>query len=98
MRCDAIRLLRNRSHIVVNFVGPEDELVVSGSDDGHFFLWDKESGRLHGIYEGDGSVVNVIESHPRLPLIACSGIDTTIKVHGSGNTAASFIDICLSVT
>ena len=32
------------------------------------------------ILEGDGSVVNVIEPHPHLPLIAVSGIDTTVKV------------------
>lgn len=64
----------------VNFIGAEDEFVASGSDDGNFFLWQKDSGKLHGIYEGDGSVVNVIEQHPCLPLLACSGIDTTIKV------------------
>lgn len=65
----------------MNFIGPEDEYVASGSDDGNFFLWNKMTGELHGIYDGDGSVVNVIESHPRLPLVACSGIDTTVKVH-----------------
>lgn len=43
-------------------------------------MWNKESGSLHGIYEGDGSVVNVIEGHPHLPLVAVSGIDTTVKV------------------
>lgn len=64
----------------MNFVGSEDEYVASGSDDGNFFLWEKATGRLHGIYEGDGSVVNVIESHPRLPVLAVSGIDTTVKV------------------
>jgi len=64
----------------VNFVGPNDEFVVSGSDDGYFFLWRRESGALHGIYEGDGSVVNVIEAHPTLPLLAVSGIDHEPKV------------------
>lgn len=29
---------------------------------------------------GDSSVVNVIEGHPHVPLIAVSGIDTTVKV------------------
>jgi WD repeat-containing protein 42A len=43
-------------------------------------LWRRESGTLHGIYEGDGSVVNVIEAHPTLPLIAVSGIDHEPKV------------------
>ncbi|KAK2466242.1 hypothetical protein APHAL10511_001884 [Amanita phalloides] len=64
----------------VNFLGSNDELVTSGSDDGNFFIWKKDSGKLHGIYEGDGNVVNVIEGHPYLPLIAVSGIDTTVKL------------------
>lgn len=64
----------------MNFLGPEDEFVTSGSDDGNFFIWHKASGKLHGIYEGDGSVVNVVEGHPFLPLIAVSGIDSTVKV------------------
>ncbi|KAJ6613413.1 WD40-repeat-containing domain protein [Mycena sp. CBHHK59/15] len=63
----------------VNFLGPDDEYVTSGSDDGHFFVWRKD-GSLHGIFEGDSTVVNVIEGHPHLPLIAVSGIDTTVKL------------------
>uniref|UniRef100_A0A8H8CL03 WD40 repeat-like protein n=1 Tax=Psilocybe cubensis TaxID=181762 RepID=A0A8H8CL03_PSICU len=62
----------------VNFLGPDDDWVASGSDDGNFFIWNKANGSLKGIYEGDGSVVNVIEGHPHLPLIAVSGIDTTL--------------------
>lgn len=64
----------------VNFLGPYDEYVTSGSDDGNFFLWNKISGELVDILEGDGSVVNVIEGHPTLPLVAVSGIDTTVKL------------------
>ncbi|EGO01923.1 hypothetical protein SERLA73DRAFT_177558 [Serpula lacrymans var. lacrymans S7.3] len=64
----------------VNFLGPYDEYVASGSDDGNFFIWHKSDGKLVDILEGDGSVVNVIEGHPHLPLIAVSGIDTTIKL------------------
>ena len=64
---------------LVNFVGPRDEYVVSGSDDGellficlatitvesgiwagNFFIWDKVSGELLDIHEGDESVVNVV--------------------------------------
>ncbi len=66
--------------LTVNFLGPNDEYVTSGSDDGNFFLWNKSSGKIHGIYEGDSSVVNVIEGHPHLPIWACSGIDRTVKV------------------
>ena len=64
----------------VNFLGPNDESVASGSDDGNFFIWDKHDGKLQGIYEGDSNVVNIIEGHPYFPLVAVSGIDTTVKV------------------
>ncbi|OJT03763.1 WD repeat protein iqw1 [Trametes pubescens] len=64
----------------VNFLGPRDEFVVSGSDDGNWFMWEKKTGKIHDILEGDGAVVNVIEAHPYLPLVAVSGIDTTVKL------------------
>ncbi|RXK39423.1 hypothetical protein M231_03256 [Tremella mesenterica] len=63
-----------------NFLGNHSNKVCSGSDDGNFFVWNKDTGRLIGIWEGDGSVVNVIEQHPTLPLIAVSGIDDTVKM------------------
>ncbi|KAI4528107.1 WD40 repeat-like protein [Schizophyllum commune Loenen D] len=62
----------------VNYLGPSDEFVVSGSDDGNLFIWRKDDGKLVDILEGDGEVVNVIEGHPKLPLFAVSGIDTTL--------------------
>ncbi|KAG9317682.1 WD40-repeat-containing domain protein [Chiua virens] len=64
----------------VNFLGPCDEYVTSGSDDGNFFIWKKSSGELVDILEGDEHIVNVIEGHPTLPLVAVSGIDTTVKL------------------
>lgn len=64
----------------MNFLGPRDEYVTSGSDDGNFFMWKKSNGELVDVLEGDDSVVNVIEGHPTLPLVAVSGIDSTIKV------------------
>lgn len=69
--------------ITVNFLGPNDEYITSGSDDGHFFVWKKENAELVGIWDGDGSVVNVIEDRPAVhsyPMIAVSGIDNTVKV------------------
>lgn len=41
---------------IVNFLGPNDEYVTVGSDEGYFFIWKKEDGALHGIYEGMFSV------------------------------------------
>ncbi|PNS13853.1 WD repeat protein iqw1 [Sphaceloma murrayae] len=64
----------------VNFYGLDDEYVVSGSDDGNLFIWDRKTSKLITILEGDGEVVNVIQGHPYEPLLAVSGIDDTIKI------------------
>ncbi len=45
----------------VNFFGLQDEYVVSGSDDGNLFIWDKKTAQLVNILEGDGEVVNVVQ-------------------------------------
>lgn len=41
----------------VNFLFSSQQ-VVSGSDDGHFFIWDRESGDLMNILSGDEDVVS----------------------------------------
>lgn len=64
----------------VNYYGLNDEYVVSGSDCGRLFIWDKKTAELINILDGDGEVVNVIQGHPYEPMIACSGIDHTIKI------------------
>jgi WD repeat-containing protein 42A len=74
----------------VNFLGPHDEFVTSGSDDGNFFIWRKSTGELVDILEGDQHVVNVIESHPHLPLVAVSGIDATVKLFAPARGVPSF--------
>ncbi|GAA5874469.1 hypothetical protein JCM8547_007370 [Rhodosporidiobolus lusitaniae] len=56
--------------------------VLSGSDDGNFFVWDKETEEVLAIFKGDSSVVNVLQPHPRLPLLAISGIDSEVKLFG----------------
>ena len=45
----------------VNFFGLQDEYVVSGSDSGHVFIWDRKTSQLLNILEGDGEVVNVVQ-------------------------------------
>ncbi|USP82491.1 WD repeat protein iqw1 [Curvularia clavata] len=64
----------------VNYFGLHDEYVVSGSDSGHVFIWDRKTAQLLNILEGDGEVVNVIQGHPYEPLMAVSGIDHTVKI------------------
>jgi nuclear receptor interaction protein len=45
----------------VNFYGLQDEYVVSGSDCGNLFIWDRKTTKLVNILEGDCEVVNVIQ-------------------------------------
>ncbi|WAR05503.1 DCAF8-like protein, partial [Mya arenaria] len=65
----------------VNFYGPHSEFVVSGSDCGHIFLWDKDTENIVQRMEGDeGGVINVLEPHPHFPVLATSGLDSDVKI------------------
>ncbi|XP_070568006.1 DDB1- and CUL4-associated factor 6-like isoform X2 [Ptychodera flava] len=61
-----------------NFWG--DHFVLSGSDCGHIFIWDRYTTQLVMLLEGDKHVVNCIQPHPYDPLLATSGIDYDIKL------------------
>lgn len=43
----------------VDFYGLHDEYVMSGSDGGYLFIWDKKSGKIVQILQADGDIVNV---------------------------------------
>lgn len=73
----------------VNYYGLDDEYIVSGSDDGHFFIWDRKTGEVVNILKGDGEIVNVVQGHPVEPMLAVSGIDSTVKVFGVGGKERS---------
>ncbi|CAH1262251.1 DCAF8 [Branchiostoma lanceolatum] len=65
----------------VNFYGPQSEMVVSGSDCGHIYLWEKETANIVQFLEGDdGGVVNCLEPHPCSAVLATSGLDHDVKV------------------
>ncbi|KAL8718643.1 MAG: hypothetical protein Q9225_004240 [Loekoesia sp. 1 TL-2023] len=70
-----------------NFFGLNDEYVVSGSDSGHLFIWDKKTSEIVNILQGDGEIVNVVQGHPYEPLLAVSGIDSTVKIFSPDNRA-----------
>ncbi|KAG2232336.1 hypothetical protein INT48_002285 [Thamnidium elegans] len=64
----------------VDFFGLRDEYIASGSDNGYVFIWDKKTGKIVQILHGDEDVVNVTKGHPFLPIMAVSGIDSTVKI------------------
>lgn len=64
----------------VGFFGPKCEYVVSGSDCGRMFIWRKSDMVLVRVLEADKQVVNCIESHPYISMLASSGIERDIKI------------------
>ncbi|XP_043474764.1 DDB1- and CUL4-associated factor 8-like isoform X1 [Leptopilina heterotoma] len=65
----------------VNFFGPKSEYIVSGSDCGNIFIWDKDTESIVQWMLGDNQgVVNCMESHPSVPVLATSGLDYDVKV------------------
>jgi WD repeat-containing protein 42A len=65
----------------VNFFGPRSEFVVSGSDCGNVFIWERTSQEIVNYFHADdGGVVNVLEPHPHLPILASSGLDNDVRL------------------
>lgn len=64
----------------VSFFGPNSEYVMSGSDCGHIFIWNKKDGRFVHVLEGDRHIVNQVEPHPNIPVLASSGLEKSIKL------------------
>lgn len=63
-----------------NFFGNNGQFIVAGSDDGSFFMWDKETTNLVRVLKGDDSIVNCLQPHPSMCLLATSGIDPVIRL------------------
>lgn len=68
--CHLYSIYRNRQTIKgVNFFGPRSEFVMSGSDCGNIFMWDKNNEAIVQWLPGDDSgVVNCLEGKQFLPL------------------------------
>ncbi|XP_069060256.1 DDB1- and CUL4-associated factor 6 isoform X3 [Pleurodeles waltl] len=61
-----------------NFWG--NNFVMSGSDCGHIFIWDRHTAEHLMLLEADNHVVNCLQPHPYDPILASSGIDYDIKI------------------
>ncbi|KAM9396977.1 DDB1- and CUL4-associated factor 6-like isoform 6-T6 [Salvelinus alpinus] len=67
-----------------------DQFVLSGSDCGHIFIWDRETGEHLMLLEADQHVINCLQPHPYEPLLATSGIDSNIKIWSPLEESPSF--------
>ncbi|KAL7865916.1 hypothetical protein SRHO_G00111630 [Serrasalmus rhombeus] len=64
--------------------------VMSGSDCGHIFIWDRHTGEHLMLLEADNHVVNCLQPHPYDPILASSGIDYDIKLWSPLEQSPSF--------
>jgi len=64
----------------VNFFGPNSDYVISGSDDGRIFIWEKNTRKLVQLLKGDRHVVNCVQGHPFDCVLATSGIEDNVKI------------------
>ncbi|XP_011644196.1 DDB1- and CUL4-associated factor 6-like [Pogonomyrmex barbatus] len=71
-----------------NFWG--NDFVMSGSDCGHVFVWERDTAKLCMLLEADQHVVNCLQPHPYLPILATSGIDYDVKLWAPINDQSSF--------
>nr|XP_023015417.1 DDB1- and CUL4-associated factor 6-like [Leptinotarsa decemlineata] len=70
-----------------------DDYVMSGSDCGHVFIWNRETAAVKMLLQADKHVVNCLQPHPTLPLLATSGIDHDVKVWGPILEEPSFDEV-----
>lgn len=70
----------------VSFFGPKSEFVISGSDNRDIFVWDKESEVIvNSMAAGKRGVVNCLEPHPHIPVLATSGLRYDVKIWAPSN-------------
>ena len=83
---------RNATFLMgVNFYGQNSKYIISGSDCGNIFIWDRQTEGLVKLIPGydklelsefdhDNSHGIVIEPHPTLPVLATSAQDNEVKL------------------
>ncbi|XP_060732357.1 DDB1- and CUL4-associated factor 6 isoform X2 [Tachysurus vachellii] len=67
-----------------------NNFVMSGSDCGHIFIWDRHTGEHLMLLEADNHVVNCLQPHPYDPILASSGIDYDVKIWSPLEQSPSF--------
>ena len=65
----------------VTFLGSDDGIVASGSDCGKVFLYDADKGTLLAcLHDADSDIANCVQCHPHEPILATSGLESTVKL------------------
>lgn len=62
------------------YLGSHGEFIAAGSDDGNFYIWEGDTGKIRAVYRADSAIVNCVQPHPSICMLATSGIDHDIKI------------------
>ena len=62
------------------FIISDGQYILAGSDDGCFFIWDRNTGIVERVLRGDESIVNCLQPHPFTCMLASSGIDSVVRI------------------
>ncbi|CAG5002562.1 unnamed protein product [Parnassius apollo] len=63
-----------------NFLGPGANYIAAGSDDGSMFIWCRKSGNIVKCLRADESILNCVQMHPSMFLLATSGIEAVVRL------------------
>ena len=73
--------VKNNYIFYVTFnVFSDGQYILAGSDDGCFFIWDRNTGIVERVLRGDESIVNCLQPHPFTCMLASSGIDSVVRI------------------
>ena len=73
----------------VTFLGKDDGIIASGSDDGMVYLFDAHSGQLLQVLQADSDIVNCVLAHPNQTVLATSGLEDVVKIFEPGQAVKS---------
>jgi WD40 repeat protein len=62
------------------YAGPDDEYIVTGSDSGHAWIFQRDTGTVVSLLGADSATCNGVVPHPNLPFFITYGIDSTAKL------------------
>ncbi|VVC30503.1 Hypothetical protein CINCED_3A016689 [Cinara cedri] len=71
---------RNARTLIKEAVFWGNNFIMSGSDCGHVFVWDRYTCEIVMLLTADAHVVNCVQPHPTRPILATSGIDHNVKL------------------
>lgn len=52
----------------------------NSSDEGNFYIWERPTDKVVGVFKGDTTILNCVQPHPYYCLLATSGIDHEIRL------------------